>query len=57
MSEPDVHWAFDRGGFIPGGPVRVYLHPDECVVRFENDRAVCVRAGHQDRTCARRPND
>lgn len=57
MTEQNIHWAYNRGGSLPVGPVHVYLHPDECVVRFEDDRVVCMRADHQDRTCSRRPTD
>ncbi|MER7331686.1 MULTISPECIES: hypothetical protein [unclassified Micromonospora] len=49
---------YNNGGCLPPPqPIRMRLHPDECVVRFEDDRAVCVRADHQDRTCSRRPTD
>lgn len=42
MSEP----PFDRGGFLPAGPVRVFIDVDECILRaadVKEGRAVCCR--------------
>jgi hypothetical protein len=46
--------GFDRGGFLPGDPVRVTLDPAECIIKPDGDcvwrcvrgDAAHVEAGH-----------
>jgi hypothetical protein len=41
--------GYAQGGYIPGNPVRVQLHPDECLIAAKDvyaGRLVCSRAGH-----------
>lgn len=35
-----------QGGYIPGTPVPVWIHPDKCLISAQPGRVFCVRPGH-----------
>lgn len=47
----DTPPAYNAGGLLPGGPIRIDLHPHECVL--EPERLRCVRSDHHHRPCQR----
>lgn len=53
MSEPQ----YDQGGYIPGSPVPVFIHPDECLLTVDKatKRVTCRRADHPTDTSNCRP--
>lgn len=43
--------GYQRGGILPAALVPIRLHPDECVVRADEQPWRCIRAEHRDRLC------